>query len=862
MTQSRFALPDPAGETPENQSVFTFAKARFTLLTPRMIRIEISPRGRFEDRPTQQFWYRRQPLPRAEINFTAKDLSIQTDVFELAYHDSGAGFSTKAVSFKIKATGNEFHLDDPNPGQLPGTARTLDESRGSIQLEPGLISRSGWVQLDDTAGLVFNPEGWLEARPSQRGYRDLYLLVSGEDYQAALQDYQRISGRPPLLPRAFLGNWWSRYWEYTQEEIRQLVERFEQKQIPLSVFIVDMDWHITRTGNTSSGWTGFSWNRDLFPDPPGLISWLHTKKLLTSLNLHPADGIHPHEDQYPSAARRLGVNPDSKKPLAFDLARREFTGVYFDDLLHPLEADGVDFWWIDWQQGKQTSLKGLDPLWWLNHLHFFDLGRDGKKRPVIFSRWGGVGNQRYPIGFSGDTVVSWEALAYQPYFTATAANAAYGWWSHDIGGHMGGKEDEELYTRWVQFGVVSPIFRLHCSKNPFIDRAPWSFDANTLALTRQAMQLRQVLVPYLYTMAERNQAEGRPLVTPLYYEHPAEESAYLASGQYYFGSALMAAPVTEPLDPELNLSRQVVWFPAGAWYDFFSGEKFTGPQWKIFYRGLEDLPLYARAGAILPLQAETRQNGTENPAELDLVVFPGSGGTFNLYEDDGVSTDYLSRSSCRTEISSSWDSNVLTVKILPAAGDTRHIPAQRSYRLLLRGFAQPASVTVERDGQPADAALAYDPACLTIIIGPIELQAAQGLTAVVNAAEAGPVGMESEVLRLLHRARIETDTKWLINDGLVEKKLGVSYLKEKRLNLSANQRMALSETITGAGAATAGVPGGVKRIIAINPREDARVKFRARKRVSVDPQGTILPDAIQSVEVDYYGLLRKKVTKG
>ena len=253
------------------------------------------------------------------------------------------------------------------------------------------------------------------------------------------------------------------------------MEEFREREFPLSVCIVDMDWHTTQTGNRSVGWTGYTWNRDLFPDPAGFIAWLHEQGLRTALNLHPADGVHPHEEAYAEMAAAVGIDPATGEPVEFDSVDPRFVEAYFKFLHHPQEAIGVDFWWLDWQQGKQSKLQGLDPLWWLNHLHFYDLGRDGVKRPFIFSRWGGLGNHRYPIGFSGDTVVSWASLANQPYFTATAANVGYGWWSHDIGGHMWGVEDAELYLRWVQYGVFSPILRLHSTNNPYQDRRPWGW---------------------------------------------------------------------------------------------------------------------------------------------------------------------------------------------------------------------------------------------------------------------------------------------------------------------------------------------------------------------------------------------------
>src|SRR5690606_7801105 len=246
-----------------------------------------------------------------------------------------------------------------------------------------------------------------------------------------------------------------------------------------------------------------------------------------------AEGIHPHEDAYPEMARHMGINPESGEPIPFDLADPHFAEGYFRLLHHNLEEQGVDFWWLDWQQGTLSSLPYLDPLWWLNHLHFYDRTRNGR-RGFIFSRWGGLGNHRYPIGFSGDTFVDWETLAFQPYLTATAANVAYGWWSHDIGGHMQGLEEPELYTRWVQFGVFSPIMRLHSTKNAYHERRPWGHDANTLQATRAAMQLRHAMIPYLYTMAWRNAVENRSLVRPLYHDNPHHEEAYHCPDAYTF----------------------------------------------------------------------------------------------------------------------------------------------------------------------------------------------------------------------------------------------------------------------------------------------------------------------------------------
>ena len=444
-------------------AVVSVANARFTVLTSRLLRLEFSPAGVFEDRPSQAFWYRRQPVPEFEVEEQNGGLSLQTEHLELTYLTGGDGFSADSLSIRLKQNNITWHHGQQDPHNLLGTARTLDEANGAITLEEGLISRSGWALYDDSANLVFIEDGWLASRNAPDGYQDLYFFGYSQDYTSCLREFSRIAGPAPMVPRWALGNWWSRYWAYSEEELLALMDEFRAKNVPLSVCIVDMDWHITETGNSSSGWTGYTWNRELFPDPKRFIDALHERGLKTALNLHPAAGIHPHEEHYAAMAEHMGLDPQSQEPIPFSIADPRFARGYFEILHHPQEAMGIDFWWVDWQQGTVSGLPGLDPLWWLNHLHFFDLGRDGvgataSKRPFVFSRWGGLGNHRYPIGFSGDTVVTWESLQFQPYFTAAAANVNYGWWSHDIGGHMGGIEEPELYTPLGPVWRVQPHF--------------------------------------------------------------------------------------------------------------------------------------------------------------------------------------------------------------------------------------------------------------------------------------------------------------------------------------------------------------------------------------------------------------------
>lgn len=609
---------------------------RFTLLNEHVIRMEYSPSKKFEDRASQVILNRNFPKVNYQLKESETALEIKTDIFHLTYV-KGQAFTKDTLKVRLLENNNYYRYGIKDPENLRSTNRTLDGVDGDIPLHEGLVSKNGYAVIDDSNSLVFTEDFWLTTR--EPGHIDLYYFGFGHQYKKAIQFFQKISGHTPMLPRFAFGNWWSRYYDYTEESLKDLIETFDQHNIPLSVCVIDMDWHLTDIPKEyGNGWTGFTWNKELFPDPKRMLDYLKDKNLKVALNLHPADGILPHEESYEAVATFMGIDPNEKVPIEFDCTDPRFMNAYFNLVLHPHEEIGVDFWWIDWQQGETSKIPGLDPLWMLNHTHFLDLARKNK-RSIILSRWSGLGAHRYPIGFSGDTIVTWESLDFQPYFTATASNINYGYWSHDIGGHFLGKEEKELYIRWVQYGVFSPIFRLHSSKNPFTRREPWNWGTDALEIVRDFMQLRHQLIPYIYTMSYRNYHEGLPMILPTYYECD-KQLAYEYKNQYYFGSELFIAPITKPMNQDMNHSLQELWLPDGKWYNFFNYRSYTGDRVYLLPFNIEQYPVFAKAGAIIPLSKDTG-NTTDNPKLLEVKVFPGGNNTFKLYEDDGISNDYL-----------------------------------------------------------------------------------------------------------------------------------------------------------------------------------------------------------------------------
>ena len=680
---SRFSFP----ATPKAQhNVFQTKHMRITLLTPCLLRLES---GAFTDLPTQTVWNREFPKCKCSWGQEWGVFTLKTE--ECIFRIDVAKHRMLSVTL-----GDGTVIRDFEKGNLFGTARTLDMVNGAAKLEKGILSRSGVSQMDDSHSLLLEQDGRILPRPE---CTDLYFFAYGQDYRRCLKDFFKLTGPVPLIPKYALGNWWSRYKAYTQEEYRELMAEFIRRKLPITVATIDMDWHWTdvpeRFGKDGDpgegvtlqekwynshcpGWTGYSWNTELFPDHRELLNWLQKHGFHVTLNVHPSQGIRPYEDCYPDMADRMGIDPRERSRIPFDIADPKFVAAYFDTVHHPREQEGVDFWWIDWQQGKVTSIPGLDPLWALNHYHTLDAGA-GEKRPLILSRYAGLGSHRYPLGFSGDTFATWDSLHFQPYFTNTAANAGYTWWSHDIGGHQFGVQDDELYVRWLQYGVFSPINRLHSSCNEFMCKEPWkrSFAANAVA--ESFLRLRHRLIPYLYSANYETHTNGTPLCMPMYYDYDRED-AYKAKNQYIFGAKLLVCPITQPADKRMNLAKTPVWLPEGRWTDFFTGRIYRGGRWITMYRDLDSIPVLAREGSIVPMyhSGETNDLSLEQP--LDIHIWRGN-GSFRLFEDDGESN---SAAHAVTPMAVTEEGETLRFVIGAAQGDRTLLPETRYFNLIFR----------------------------------------------------------------------------------------------------------------------------------------------------------------------------------
>ncbi len=693
----------------DDKYVITCGRVRVSVITDRLYRVEYSKNGVFTDHATQKVWNR---------NFDSPAFKTKKQDGYLIVGTRQNGICVECANGRVAyAVAGGKKISDLHAGNLKGTYRTLDFTWGAIPLGDGIVSKSGAAVLDDSESLILNQDGTVAPR-TDKG-KDIYIFVYGHDYHAAVRDFLRLTGGVPLIPRFAFGNWWSRYKAYTQQEYIDLMQRFAQERIPLTVATIDMDWHWvdlkkefsgvpgTDPADIKDGWTGYSWNTHLFPDYKEFLQWLKAQHLKITVNLHPADGVRFFEDMYADFARYMGVDPKTKKKIPFDCADPKYMEAYFELIHHKYEDEGVDFWWIDWQQGKKSSVKGLDPLWALNHYHYLDNCRNGK-RGMILSRFAQAGSQRYPLGFSGDTSITWDCLRFQPYSTATASNIGYTWWSHDIGGHHHGKKDDELYVRWLQFGVFSPINRLHSTSNEFMGKEPWKFGYAAYHIAVDLLRLRRRLIPYIYTMNYKTYKYGRALIEPMYYEYPEEEDAYNCKNQYFFGSELICAPIIDPADKKTGLAAVNVWLPQGRYTDLFTRRAYHGGRFVKMFRSIESFPVLAKEGAIIPLDTDDISNGADNPNGLELLALSGN-GSFVLYEDDGETMNFENGAFAETkfEIKTNGDNIVFT--IYPVSGDLSVIPAKRYFKIRFFDIvsAESVAVTCGKKAQNTDDMIHY-----------------------------------------------------------------------------------------------------------------------------------------------------------
>lgn len=678
----------------EGRNPIVFGNNRITLISPTLFRLEFAEDGKFLDEKTLFAHNRDSLLQDFEvIDKGNNNYEIRTPKLTLVYnHDKFPfGLYNFHVLYNMEGKEKKFTVRGRQSKNLRGTISTLDRVDKPIPLDEGLLSRDGWYIIND-AGKDVLKDGWITRR-SDNHVQDLYCFVYGTDYHVALKDLGRISGHVPMTRKHVHGVWYCRYWDYSADEYRRIVDEYAQNDFPIDNMVFDMGWHTQKeakegTGHAfSRGWTGYTWNNTLIPDPKGLIKEFKDDHIYVSLNDHPHDGIRPHESMYIDFMKAIGREPNGETVL-FDAGNKKYMETFLEYAHRESWDAGISFWWLDWQQDYlYPFVRGLNKtshLAWLNKLYYDESKRNGM-RGANYSRWAGWGDQRHPIQFSGDAVANWEVLAFEVELTATSGNAGCYYWAHDIGGFYGGK-DPEMYARWTQFGALSAALRIHSELAEGLDRRPWLWGEQATNSMRKAYHLRAQLMPYVYSSIWQTHRTMIPLNRAMYIDYNSDERSYNNPQQFMFGDILLAAPITSPGKGTDLIAEQKVWFPGDSkWYDFFDGTEYAGGSEKVISKNINEFPLFVKGGHILPMQPYNSRPASAALNELILHVYPGNDGdnnSFTLYEDDGMTTQYEKGLYATTELNYKRQGDTTILTIHPTTGNYDGQLAKRSYTIV------------------------------------------------------------------------------------------------------------------------------------------------------------------------------------
>lgn len=672
-------------------------KARFTIIAPELIRMEYATDGKFVDERTL-FAANRDTLCHSfSIKKEGNHYTISTKRMIVHYTADNEPFSQMNIRITVfnKPDNYEWHIYSEDDKNLGGTLSTLDGVGGAVPTQPGLLSLNGWHLIDDSGKEILK-NGWIAERPVNH-LRDLYFFAYGKDYKAGLRALTKISGQIPMNRKYVHGVWYCRWWNYTSQDFLNIVNGYRAHDFPLDVLAIDMGWHTQKDATTGMGhagmygWGGYTWNNKLIPDPKKLLDSLKKEHIYVALNDHPHDGIRHHEKYYPAFMSAMGVDTAGQKELLFNAGNKKYMDNFFKYALKPSEDLGVNFWWLDWQQDyvmpHVLGYPHLKHLPWLNYL-YFNHSKENNQRGLLFSRWAGWGSQRTPIQFSGDAESSWNMLQFEVPFTASSSNAGCFFWAHDVGG-FSGKRNTELYVRWSQFALTTSSIRIHSVYDKDLDRRPWLWGKQAEDALRIVYHLRSKLMPYIYSSVYEAHSQTLPLIRSMYIDYPYLQQAYLQPQQYMFGDLLLSAPIVTAGKGENFISSQKVWFPPNdIWYDILTNKKYEGGQTDTITKNIYAFPLFVKGGTPLPMQPYKQHMAS---ATLDTLVLrcypgqPGHTGTYTLYEDDGISNDYLSGAYLLTKLSYTQQSSRQAILSIERLGGNGYMgePKQRVYKIEL-----------------------------------------------------------------------------------------------------------------------------------------------------------------------------------
>lgn len=574
-------------------------------------------------------------------------------------------------------------------GQIPADFRTF----GARLQIPFVLGPAGWGVF------IGQPQGTFEFTQTESIFRGVeatstrnVFVMLGNGPADVLHEYAQLTGAPHMPPRWALGYMQSHRTLAGRDEVLNITKTFRDKKLPCDAVIY------LGTGFCPSGWnTGhgsFTFNENVFPDPPAMLCDIHERHFCVILHVVPPGDLHGRVSDAGAAEFASG------DAAAYWRQHAE------------LERIGVDGWWPD--EGDKLSVYSRFDR---NRMYFEGSRKTyPDRRPFALHRNGYAGLQRFGWLWSGDTACTWKTLRAQITVGIGAGLSGLSYWGTDIAGFEPSPElTPELYVRWFQFAAFCPLFRAH--GRAWHLRLPWGWStgdpgpkevegswvaawppkadlhrADVEDICRKYLNLRYQLLPYLYSTVAQGHATGLPLMRALGIHWPSDEKAVMTDDAYMWGDHMLVAPVFEK-----SATARNVYLPAGTWWDYWTAKRIEGGQLIARAVDLATMPLYVRAGAIVPVGPIKQYTSEPVPEPITLRIYPGADGHFTWYDDDGISYAFERGEFMRTQCTWNNPSRTLTIERDPAG----RMPLPRKVRVELIGSNQSREVTLEQDGATA-----------------------------------------------------------------------------------------------------------------------------------------------------------------
>ncbi|MFZ6845792.1 TIM-barrel domain-containing protein [Undibacterium sp. RuTC16W] len=609
-----------------------------------------------------------------EYRVAEMHVSINKSPFQISYFYKGKPLLSEKNGY-VKKEGAEildFNLDASEALYGAG-ARALGMNRRGNRLPLYNKAHYGYEerseQMNFAMPLVFSSKMYgLHFDNAPIGYLDLdskkdkvlayetisgrktYQVIAGDSWEELVGNYTNLTGKQPLPPRWTFGNFASRFGYHSEAEARSVLDKFEMEQIPVDAIIFDLYWF----GKDIKGTLGnLEFDKDNFPDPKKMISDFADKGVKTILITEPF--ILTTSGKWGEAVQKNILATDKNgKPFTYDFY---FGNTGLIDIFNPpaqdwlwniyknLKSEGVAGWWGDLGEPEvhpsalQHKTGSADQMHNIYGHQWAKLIADGYKkefpgqRPFILMRSGYSGSQHYGmIPWSGDVNRTWGGLRSQPEIALQMGMQGMAYMHSDLGGFAGANLDDELYTRWLQYGVFQPVFRPHAQEE--VASEPVLREQKTKELAKAAIQLRYQLLPYNYTLAFDNNQLGVPFMRPLFYAEPANQALFNVADTYFWGNDFLVHPIMTAGEKEAS-----IYFPAkNNWFDFYTDQRFKGGTTQSLPVVNSHIPVYVRAGAFIPMINVIQNTTAYSTKSLNLHYYHDASVTKSsgkLYEDDG-----------------------------------------------------------------------------------------------------------------------------------------------------------------------------------------------------------------------------------